>query len=382
MGRIRMKTHDDQETNVGRPADRETSSSRSQPRAGVWKRRFLLLAMGSLVGFVTAEVALRLIAPQRLSSLLAWAETPGFEDLIVADEEIGWRMAPGYRGNFFKNTRVEINSLGLRDREYGEKVNGEIRVLSLGDSFAFGHGVEHNESYAKQLEARLQSMAGDTRVQVISGGVDGYNTYQAVMEFERLAPILVPDFVISSFVASNDVAENAVFERRLATGLLSPVGVFGHYSHVVRLGLKASFGPRVFAANRSWRNIDGTVELYRDYEQQLAESGIPYLFLMIPARHQVDPSVHKGSAILNFLGCDTYLMRHSRSLKEHFETDNVAHLDLMPVLVDQSQPTYFEDDSHTNAFGHARIAEAIAERIAPTILELRDSALAETRLVP
>ena len=46
------------------------------------------------------------------------------------------------------NVHYNINSLGLREKEYSiEKPEGVTRILVLGDSFAEGFGVEQNESF-------------------------------------------------------------------------------------------------------------------------------------------------------------------------------------------------------------------------------------------
>jgi lysophospholipase L1-like esterase len=287
----------------------------------------------------------------------------------VADDGLGWRMAAGYDGEFAKETHVAINSIGLRDYEYADKQPNEMRVLSLGDSYAFGHGVEHEEIYAKRLEAKLRERLGKADTHVISAGVDGYNTRQIASEFARLAPLLKPDFVIITFVAGNDVAENAIFERQLQTRLQSPVGFIAQNSHLARLILRASFGPHFFIANRSQKNIDYTIECYERLEKKLADAEIPYLVLIIPARHQVDPSVHIGALLVSAVDANDYLMRQNRRIAAHFEETGVSYIDLFPVLTNKEQPTYFDDDPHTNAYGHDLIADAIVEQIEPMLRE-------------
>ncbi len=54
-------------------------------------------------------------------------------------------------------------------------------------------------------------------------------------------------------------------------------------------------------------------------------------------------------------------------MMEHFDDAGISYLDLLPVLADKDQQTYFDDDPHTNAFGHRLIAEALVERIEPLL---------------
>ena len=50
---------------------------------------------------------------------------------------------------------VAINSHGLRDGEYAlEPTRGKKRMLVLGDSFAWGFGVEREEVFCEVIERR------------------------------------------------------------------------------------------------------------------------------------------------------------------------------------------------------------------------------------
>ena len=68
-----------------------------------------------------------------------------------------------------------INSLGLRDREYGPKKEGVFRILLLGDSFSVSHGLPIEESLSRQMEKTLQEIAdkeGKTiKFEVVNGAV-------------------------------------------------------------------------------------------------------------------------------------------------------------------------------------------------------------------
>src|SRR5262245_36014013 len=105
----------------------------------------LALLSGSLFfAFVVGEFAIRLIAPQTLA--LNYTEW---------DPYVGFKNRPNASG-FFRNSEftmeVRINSTGQRDREFPlAKPAGTYRVVVLGDSFTFGHGVAADETYVKRL---------------------------------------------------------------------------------------------------------------------------------------------------------------------------------------------------------------------------------------
>ncbi|MEM7009566.1 MAG: hypothetical protein AAF462_10570, partial [Thermodesulfobacteriota bacterium] len=52
---------------------------------------------------------------------------------------------------------VDINSDGLRDKEYPVERGDEYRIIFLGDSLTFGWGVENEETFATLIEEDLNT---------------------------------------------------------------------------------------------------------------------------------------------------------------------------------------------------------------------------------
>jgi lysophospholipase L1-like esterase len=94
------------------------------------------------------------------------------------DPVLGWAHRPGQQGVFATEqfrTHVRINSRGLRGRELAyERPRDTKRILVLGDSFAWGFGVEECERFSELLETALG-------VEVINSGVSGYSTDQKLL---------------------------------------------------------------------------------------------------------------------------------------------------------------------------------------------------------
>lgn len=131
----------------------------------------------------------------------------------ASDETLGWTLRPNSAGADFRGGPqqglVRTNSLGLRaDRDYAQpKPPGVLRILLLGDSFAFGVGVDQESSFATLLEARLNRSGGPLRYEVANLGVSGYSTDQELLRLRALGERLQPDLVIL-MVCGNDFAEN------------------------------------------------------------------------------------------------------------------------------------------------------------------------------
>lgn len=88
------------------------------------------------------------------------------------------------RANFSRGA-VRINSYGFRDREFSVAPEpGTVRIVVLGDSIVWGHGLSVHETFPKQLE-RLLAQRGGARYEVLNFGVSGYSLEQQV-EFYRL----------------------------------------------------------------------------------------------------------------------------------------------------------------------------------------------------
>jgi lysophospholipase L1-like esterase len=116
-----------------------------------------------------------------------------------------WELVPGWSGQE-GGSDVVINSHGLRERELPlAKPAGTRRILCLGDSVAFGHWVEAEEAFPRQLEQALSGQLPSS-LQVINAGVPGYSSFQELRWLEEKGWDYQPDLIVVSFVL-NDVVE-------------------------------------------------------------------------------------------------------------------------------------------------------------------------------
>ncbi|HZJ25208.1 MAG TPA: SGNH/GDSL hydrolase family protein [Anaerolineales bacterium] len=157
-----------------------------------------LIVISTLFALFLSEIALRII---------------GFKPLYVSPERdrfwkydslLGWIHEPGQEGIFETpqfRTVVRINEDGLRDRRHSYESQNDIeRILVLGDSFAWGYGVEESERFSQVLERSMD-------VEVINAGVSGYSTDQELLWYQNEGIKYEADLVIL-VIAGNDVGDN------------------------------------------------------------------------------------------------------------------------------------------------------------------------------
>jgi len=132
------------------------------------------------------------------------------------DPVLGWRHIPDkVVPRAYPDIPVVINKEGVRaDREYGFE---RKRILAIGCSFTFGHGVLRKEAWPQQLEDKLRSNGFD--YDVINSGVCAYGLDQTYLFFLEKQKIFKPDIVILGLIMDD---LNRIVKCRWDTGIGKP----------------------------------------------------------------------------------------------------------------------------------------------------------------
>ena len=277
------------------------------------------------------------------------------------DEGLTYTLRPGHCtfANDEFSVGVDVNRLGVRDDEASLEAP---EVVVVGDSFAMGWGVEQNETFAQQLEAR-------TRLRVLDAAVSSYGTARELSMLGRIDTSRLRLLVIQ-YCRDNDYDENRsalehggrlpilpreTYEAIVDTPVQRPGYWFG--KHVYRL-LRELLGARPpweeklrSRGEAAPERVDAATEA-RAFLELLARAPVDLSHVQIVVLDldgwghldddfldAVDALVAKGELPRPGAGLRTLRLRHDLNARRHF---------------------YCLDD-HLNAAGHRVVSDALVE---------------------
>ena len=324
--------------------------------------RWLAFAVSAVVFVVAGGLAELSVRPLRP----AWRPPPvRGVPFLRPDPRLGWRLREGWTGPFalpHRTTQVTISPQGLRDKSYTPTpAPGRRRVLLLGDSMAWGFGVERDETFQKLLGDRFPD------VDVVNDAVPGFGTDQELLLLEEQGLGFHPDLVLLLF-HPNDLLNNTwprqygypkpVF-RTDGSGLrLENVPVPGGWLY--ELGTRTL--RRSFILHEIWkRTMEPTQDLHAS----------PMLAWDVTERllaRMRDVSTNSGArfAVITFPWVDDRTNRLLDRVREIIDRNRITHVDLRPALTGRIAALLDPATQHWTPEGHRVVADALA----PALSEL------------
>jgi len=380
----------------------EQATVRTSARQG--PKRLLLMAGGLLVGFLLAEIGLKISGRPRFHEPHTSPPQFMFGDHIDFDT-IGYVNKPstniifkyGSNPRNYFGPRNEVghltNSIGFRGRPFpfeldpaGTEVlipkrNEAVRLAFLGDSFTFGEGVRDEDTYAQVTATHLQEKHAELIVEAANYGVGGYNTTQSRHVLERWALKSNPDAVILGFVLND--AEPPIFQRDPTTGrpvrrqLAVEQGQAGNRPPASLL-YRSSIARLIWQAQAARKQTESTFEhyrsLYRDSNpawktnqesllrivELCQQKEIPCYVLLFPVLYQLN----------NYPLKDVH-----DQIAELLADSHATFIDLLPHLKGKKAANLWvhPSDHHPNEVVHALIGKLLAERLNKDVIT-RESA--------
>jgi lysophospholipase L1-like esterase len=251
-----------------------------------------------------------------------------------------------------QSVTIRTNAWGLR----GADVNatpapGTRRILMLGSSIALGWGVEEDKVVSSLLNRKFH--AAGQRVEVLNGGIGNYNTARYVEHFlSRLAPLQPSDLLVLAFVRDGEELSQGGGNVLLRNSQLAVTA----WVAINRLFTKSGEASLVDHYKRIYAPGSPALAAMKGEFAKLAayahEHRIRVTMAMVPDIHDL------ASYPLGFV--------HDAFAQTAHE-NGFAYLDLLPVFRGLTSEEIFAmpGDPHPNARGHALMADAIYDLLAP-----------------
>ncbi len=355
-------------------------------------KNLLALFVSVVIFLGLIELTVRIFMPQNL-------ETP--HNYYTADPFLGWKLKPNLHQIFTASDftmEVKINSNGFRDQEHVfQKTADNLRIMAIGDSMLFGHGVNGEETVINQLQ---EILASDVRknIEVFNFGVPGYNPNQYYKTLYAQAARYKPDLILVFFYVGNDwttgqdmMEANGVsadgflvntknnFSFESLRSFLFPVRFFlkTHSQAYMLLrdrgkGLlmksKLMYVPGLTLYRKDpdfYNRYKYTLELIQkmhNFTKEKLQS--PFVLCIIPEKVQVNKVLFQAAIDGYHLNPDDYEWLQPQSvLGRYCLANNIPYIDLVSALreSENKKSTYLPVDPHWNAWGHRVAAQEISE---------------------
>ncbi len=346
-----------------------------------WKGSLAAFAVGVVLTGLIAEGILRLAMPE-------WRDFYSgrfMQQIAVPNFGLVTTGRPGFDGYFAQNNgdfrvRITINDFGLRNPDPVRSADG--RVWIVGDSMAFGWGVEQDEFYSSVI-GRLVNVP---TYNVASPGTDVCG-YQALVA--RMPEAIKPRAVILGLILENDIAvydcrDKARRQKEAAFAISekpsSPLswlhvkGQIRRYSalyNFVAVSLKrvdiverflVAIG--IVAGGHEYRRTVGETVLddavTRTAEEIVAVRAlfpfdVPFAVLIAPVRFEIKDN-------------DAFYKRLRLAMRDTLRSRGIAIIDPYEGFVNAGfQATHFAHDGHWSALGHRLAGEAASRWLSSNI---------------
>lgn len=377
-----------------------------------WLGRLGLLAASLGLALLGAELGLRWLSPG-YSPLFLDVYRMDAHGLVLLQPDVKRRhVTAEWRVN------VRANAHGLRDYDRPRPDSGGT-VLGLGDSFAFGWGVELEEGLLAQAESLLAPKA----VRVIKAGIPGSGPTDHLRFVQQYGAAYAPDIVALSVFVGNDFTDVQMGgipgQFTVRNGLMVKSAVEGEegtpplwyrakerlkessllaqqaaqvlwYFEQTFLAPQDRVNPGLNARDRwLWEfakvhlktlppeTADAyalTLKALDDIAGWCREHDARLVLIVIPRSFQIyDWELERWKEAYGLAPGDLDLDRPQRTVVEWGARRRVPVLDLLPafraqVATHANQRLYFYPNSHMNRNGHAIAGQLVAARLG-TILD-------------
>ncbi len=336
------------------------------------------------------EIGMRCFAPQNLNKLLRYVYEP-------APKYNGYQFIPGAQAvcnNGFGDHVFSINAWRCRDKEYGPKQPGEMRILCVGDSFSENQALAVEQIYPNVLEVQLAKKYPERVFSVINAGMAGWNLWAFYDYLYEMLPIIKADVVVLALgvssssinaserlpitemkiVAGLPVRAEASLAQRLSWGVWFAGEMLESFSHAyiafrrmtyypslwLKIGKVPMFHPMCLEQNQVNRYYNPTLSLVKSIQGLCAENKAQLILLNVPHYYECIPretwlKIQLETPDVSRLD----VKRPARFLESIAKRLSIPLYDPSTELASSSDPVYFPIFLHWNENGNKIVADGL-----------------------
>jgi hypothetical protein len=343
-----------------------------------WLAALVLLPVGCVLALLGLEVLLR------VTNLFGVNYEREFERYRLGCVRFTWDRPDGTRdldGTLYRHLPdldVDLGSFTLRTNAMGlrgppiepQKPPGTVRIVVLGDSVAFGWGVDDEVTFLRRWEAARNARADGRRYQVINTGHPMYDTTQEAALLAEQGAALDPDLVLLVYVVNDVEPTREVVEAVLGLPVPSTPEEQAAGGPDAWQTLAAFLRPKLPATGAM---VGMLSRQQARYAEVLRERGVDYA----PERFGkgVRGWERSKAALLSIrdwcrrAGVPLLILDHThppiRSLLPFCREHDIACADLRFTAEELGQPIYNSRlDPHANARGHELLLQKLEAAVA------------------
>lgn len=272
----------------------------------------------------------------------------------LADEEIGYLLAPNQRTRRFNN-RIAINQYSMRSPEISPvRPHDTLRIMLLGDSIANGGWwTDQSQTISALMERELlPKMSGNySRVEVLNASANSWGPRNQLAYLQRFGTFQAQAIVL--LINTDDLFATAPTSIQVGRDRHYPTHkpLFALIEAWQRYALPYQPLPEMAAV---YAETGDRVGLNRAAIDQIRAISVAtdsqFLLAITPLRREVEA------------GCRDYESTARRRLADFALVAQILYIDFLPIFQSaQKSANLYQDGIHLNRLGNQIVSEAIAQ---------------------
>jgi hypothetical protein len=352
---------------------------------------FLVFFVACFAAVLIAELLVRVFIPQ-----ITYGGGLDYRDEYVFDLKANY-MGEFSHPDYIYKVRVDENRMRATWNS-GDARKG-LTVLVLGDSFAFGMGVEDDQTLASVISKQLHDWGIEGRV--YNAGVPAYNLGEIRCKYQRVKSMIQPDIVVvttvyNDFQATLGDCDSIYHGKKLGESLQdkqfenhglwsriyplardfmlgnSHLAVFlvkRSLNFMIQMGLRKGFQGVLQAYNIDFHQhakdrVDHVPVVLKKLHADIQRDGAVGVFVYIPGISEVDNTLWNSVLKMEKVPlARDFPHRHLTTAAKEAGFSNIIDPISDPVKLNILKTSYFQIDAHLNVNGNAFFGKWIAEVI-------------------